>query len=251
VSLAFSSGKLARTTGGGSWAVQTMLHCVSVEPGHACPNIYRGLDRYWHLSDAISLIVHEDLKLLPLYQENLDRVWEHYDDLRAAAWVAPQINPIPSGTEFTREMPRFFALMDWDPVPAYIARDYELIATVEAPGGVDQDEALAHVRDMMAGNELLQDWPLEFLGFDIIEWPSNWSVPGNLSHWSRDRWTKESLCLNDCWLSPDWQTVDRLWRIYMSAGDPDFSLKDAYMYHPVGVIGLGAIDRVTGRLRAP
>lgn len=230
------------------WAVQAMLHCVALEPGHSCPDDYRGLDRRWkNLSEVIGQIQHNDLELLPLYAANLDRLWAYHDDepLRGTLYA------MPSDTEFTRQMLRFFALVNWDRVPAYIARDYELIATVEAPGGLDRDEALAHVRDMLAGNELLQDWTLEFLGFDIIEWPSNWSVPGNLSHWSKDRWTKQSLHLNKHWLAPDWPAVDQLWRVYLPAGDPDFTPKDAYMYHPVAVISLGMIDRAKGRLRGP
>jgi len=183
------------------------------------------------VGDLIAWLLEEDLKLFQERLRSCPRVWANLQQQEDKGF-AP--DTIPGTVAFTNELVGLFSAIAWEQVPPHVPRHFEFVTAVRVDGNVQAEHIKEIVKAAVAGNSVLGQRAATFYGFDIVEWPSNWSVPAHSPQWSA-----AGLALNPYHLCPDWQAGEKVWESYLAVHDPERGPLDAYRRLGVGSLGRG------------
>ncbi len=191
------------------------LHCLETE------HDYRGLSRF----NLLYLLAH-----LLDRSEAIDPRLAGYS--RTANRRGTEVASIESDPAFIEVVTRLLRGATHFHVAPEVPRSYEYVAAVRELLAPTPSDVLEIVRRWSRDNVALASRPVTFLGFDIVEWTSDWSVVFNAR-----QWTKAPITLNQYQLLPDWKRAQRVWQDYLGADDADRGPREAYA--TVGLVSLG------------
>lgn len=170
-------------------------------------------------------------------------------DGAAFEWAVPDRGDlsrdhIPSTPGVVGEVRRYFAGIDWAALAkardtAWVGQAWELVGA----GRVYSESDVRAVRDRLAeaSREKLNERSigLQYLGVDILEWPSAWSVMER-----HEVWTQEPPELNEHGLAATYDDAIEIWERYLKSSDPDFGSVSLYRF--MAVYGCGRLWPPTG-----
>lgn len=202
------------------------LHCLESE------HTYRGLSRY----NLLYLLSH-------IMTENSDRISEidpalhqHMKSYPAEGCPVEVLRPT---SELLHAVTRLLHGLDRWRVAATIPRRYEFVLAQALNESAKAGDVIQRLSDWKSGIHRLKDCDCEWLGFDIVEWPSDWSVISHAYEWSRF-----PLSLNNYGILESWRSAQEVWMRYKVGGDPDMGPAEGYVI--VGLVSLGDAAQGSG-----
>jgi hypothetical protein len=174
---------------------------------------YLGLDR-WGISDLIS-IIQGSLHQIP---EDYYALVSEYEDKYLGKIPNELLASDDSVIRATSNLMTFLSTIDYIEA-SWVFYRYHFVFAVEVDMSSTRKLHYAHgiarVEDEMRKLDIYYDQPPTFLGFDVVEPNTNWSVINHASEWS-----STVIMGNDYQLCASLENVRTLLEIYKNSTDP-------------------------------